>query len=106
MVPFGGLSELPLGRPLSFFQARAHIGARQRVFALLTGWGKSVGALTDVFTVVARLPIGAEATPELWDRGWCRPSGRRYPPRTRFAVCDVCGESLDIGGRARKSTQL
>lgn len=52
-----------------FFQARAHIGARQRVSEIRTGWGQSVGALTDVFAVVARQIFDAEATPELCGSG-------------------------------------
>jgi hypothetical protein len=91
-----GLSELPLGRLLSLLPSGAHAGERQQVSEICTGWGKSVGALTDVFAVVARLLIGAEATPRLCGSGWRRPSGRRHPSRLGFGRRQ---EAMEFGYR-------
>jgi hypothetical protein len=89
-----------------FFRAGTCIGARQRVSGIHAGWGQSAGALNGRLRGGSEVPVGAKATPELRVSGWRRPSGRRHPPRSRFAVGDVCGRSLDIDGRARKSIQL
>lgn len=92
-MALSGVIRLPLGRLFSLLPResrcwRATTGARD-VHRLGTICGDVNGRLHSRGGV----HICTEATPELCRFGWCRPSGRRYPPRERFAVHTMRWES-------------